>query len=220
MKKLLSLTLGLTLLSACSSYEPDMDEAAKQRALNREEIRNTVGCQFVDDHAAYRKCVIATYESNRPKTFTTTTSTDGQSVAVVSSGELKPSDPSMFVSSTTTTSNATGSVTASNTVLMGNALPGSAAPCTYQTQEMYEVQLPAQPCTTCAPVPVAEAPKIVTVSTTETVTEKPIEVVPAPAPLPEKTWWETYQEAKPVPQPSVVCPCPDPNDPCPQCVTK
>ena len=35
-----------------------------------------------------------------------------------------------------------------------------------------------------------------------------------------KTWWETYQETKQPAQPKVVCPCPDPNDPCPQCVTK
>lgn len=192
MKKLLSLTLALTLLSACSSYEPDMDTAAKERSQKREEIRQTIGCQFADDHAAYRKCLISTYESSKPKTFAVATGTNGQPIAVVSNGELKPTDPSL---------------------LMGNGVNGVGmiAPCTLQTQEMYETVL--------QPAPV-EAPKVVTVSTTETITEKPVEVVPAPAPLPDKTWWETHQENKPAANAGVVCPCPDPNEPCPQCVTK
>ena len=89
----------------------------------------------------------------------------------------------------------------------------------YTTQELYEAQV--APCTTCAPKQVVvEQPKIVTVEQTETIEEKPVEVVPAPQPLPDKTWWETYQEEKQPVKPTVVCPCPDPNDPCPQCVTK
>lgn len=194
MKKLLSLTCALTLLTACSHYAADVDEAAQKRAENRTEIREEIGCQFANDHESYRKCLIATYESSKPKTFTTTTATDGQPVAVVSKGELKPTNTALL--------NAT-----------------SATPCMYTKQEMYETQVPAQPCTTCAPIQV-EAPKVVTVTTTETVQEKPVEVVPAPTPLPEKTWWETYQETKPEEKPAVKCPCEDPNDPCPQCVSK
>jgi hypothetical protein len=77
------------------------------------------------------------------------------------------------------------------------------------------------PCPSCTQAPVVvQQPKTVTVERTETVVEKPVEVVPMPQPLPEKTWWETYQEEKQPAQPKVVCPCPDPNDPCPQCVTK
>lgn len=206
MRQILSLTFALTLLSACSGYDPDLDKAAKERGLSREDIRNSVGCQFADDHATYRKCIIATYESSKPKTFLSETRSDGKAVAIVSEGEVKPTDPSMFTPQET------------NTCITGNVLPGSVAPCTFQTQELYEVQLP--PCPTCPPAPVPEEEKVVTISTTETVTEKPVEVVPTPEPMPEKTWWETYKEEQPTPKPSVVCPCPDPNDPCPQCVTK
>ncbi len=218
MKKLLSLTLALGLLSGCSSFEPDVYEAADERAQHREEIRQSVGCQFVDDHAAYRKCVLSTYESSKPKTFSVTTASNGEPVAVVSNGELKPTNPALLAKTTETQTTAMEMVPV-QPVSTCTSLPGMVGPCTYQTQEMYEVQLPAQPCVApCAPI--AEAPKVVTVSTTETVTEKPIEVVPMPAPEPEKTWWETYQETQPEKKPTLVCPCEDPNDPCPQCVTK
>ncbi|MBR4931965.1 MAG: hypothetical protein IKZ02_02940, partial [Alphaproteobacteria bacterium] len=92
------------------------------------------------------------------------------------------------------------------------------APCYYQQQAVYEEVIPCPSCN--QPPMVVEHPKTVTIEKTETVVEKPVEVVPMPQPLPEKTWWETYQETKQPVQPKVVCPCPDPNDPCPQCVTK
>ena len=194
MKKLLCLGVALTMLSACSSYDPDIDTAAEKRAENRGEVRAEIGCQFANDHEAYRRCLLSTYENSKPKTFTTSQDCKGQPVAVVSKDAK-----------------------------------ASATPCLYQSQDVYEM---AVPCPTCQVQPqpqvqvqvqpqqqyVIEPPKVI--EQKEIVVEKPVEVVPMPQPLPEKTWWETYQEEQKPVAPKVVCPCPDPNDPCPQCVTK
>lgn len=67
-----------------------------------------------------------------------------------------------------------------------------------------------------------------TTTTTETKvvpSEKPAPAVkPVPAPVPEKeqTWWDQYEKNRPAPTPAAKpqCPCPDPNEPCPQCVDK
>ncbi|MBQ9090612.1 MAG: hypothetical protein IJY58_06150 [Alphaproteobacteria bacterium] len=237
MKKLLCIGVGLTLLSACTAFEPDLDKAAEERAKNRAEIRNAIGCQFVDDHDAYRRCVIATYENNKPKTYTVAEDCSGQPVAVVSEGVSKGTvmaDGQVQTKQVTTTVKEVAvqpapqpvvqtvpavQVQPAQVVVQEVAPCGMAANCVYKTQELYEAEM--KPCTTCAPQKViVEQPKVVTVTTTETVVEKPLEVVPAPKPLPNETWWETYQKEKAPAQPKVVCPCPDPNDPCPQCVTK
>lgn len=57
---------------------------------------------------------------------------------------------------------------------------------------------------------------------TPTVTEEvQVQEVVAPVPEKEKTWWEQYQaNKKPEVAAPVKCPCPDPNDPCPQCIEK
>lgn len=218
MKKLLCVGVALTLLSACTSFEPDLDKAAQERAENRAEIRNQIGCQFADDHDAYRRCLISTYEHNRPKTFTTSQDCSGQPVAVVSSGATKGT---VYADSLNTQTQAVNTQPAQPVAQQLAAVPcaSQTGNCFYTTQELYESQM--APCTTCAPQPVVvEQPKVVTVEQKETVVQKPLEVVPAPQPLPDKTWWETYQEEKQPVKPTVVCPCPDPNDPCPQCVTK
>ena len=211
MKKLGFLIPVVGLLAACSNYNPDLEVAAEKRAKNRAEIRDEIGCQFADTQTAYRNCLLATYRSQKPKTFSTTTTATGQTVAVVSSSTMVASTE-VYAQPVNNQGvialNADGSVACSS-------VPGQ--PCTYQTQgEVYEKQVPAIPCG----APVVEEPKTVTVTTTETVIEKPVEVVPMPEPLPEKTWWETYQEEKAPEAPKVVCPCPDPNDPCPQCNSK
>lgn len=228
MKKLSSLVPVLMLLSACTSYNPDIDEAAEVRMQNRNELRAELGCQFADTHATYRDCLIATYKKQRPRTFSVTTSCDGQPVAVVSNGELKPTNPAIMHAAAVETETVVTTVPVQTPVAQptpqpvavptqGNCISLPGQPCVYQQQgEVYEMQIPATPCGEEECPPLMEGPKTVTVTTTETITEKPIEVVPMPEPLPEKTWWETYQEVKP----KVVCPCPDPNDPCPQCNTK
>ncbi len=226
MKKLLCVGVALTFLSACTSYDPDLDSAAEERAANRAEIRNQIGCQFPNDHDAYRRCVLATYERNKPKTFTTAQDCSGQPVAVVSDGVSKGTVYAEVVSSCAEKKEAekapaTEPAQPKQVVHDLGTIPcdASLGACMYATQELYQGQM--EPCTNCAPQPVVvQEPKVVTVEQTETVVQKPLEVVPAPQPLPDKTWWETYQEEKQPEKPKVVCPCPDPNDPCPQCVTK
>ncbi len=234
MKKLLCVGVALTLLSACASHEVDLDKAADERMANRAEIRNHIGCQFIDEHDAYRRCVIATYENNRPKTFATAQDGSGQPVIVVSNASSKgmvyaevPASATPIVTQvtekTTVTTQPTpvAAVPAQPVVHNIGTVPCDAAVgnCMFTTQELYQAQM--APCPACVKKEVVvEQPKIVTVERKETVVEKPLEVVPAPQPLPDKTWWETYQEEKTPAKPTVVCPCPDPNDPCPQCVTK
>lgn len=59
-----------------------------------------------------------------------------------------------------------------------------------------------------------------TVPVTETVETK-VETKPVVVEKPkaEKTWWETYQENRPVPK-QAACPCDDPNIACPECYNK
>ena len=68
-----------------------------------------------------------------------------------------------------------------------------------------------------------------TTTTTETKvvpskSDKTVKQEPTPAPVPEKeqTWWDQYQKNRPATTPAAKpqCPCPDPNEPCPQCVDK
>ena len=271
MKKLLCLGVALTFVSACTTFEADLDKAAEKRAESRAEVRAEIGCQFTDDHDAYRRCVLATYHNNKPKTYAISQTCSGQPLAIVSQGApittgaqtktvvtetvVTRTQQSAPVTTTTTTTTAQVPVTPS---VVQSPLPTApvaqqqfaVAPaqvrvvskspvvsscnspkgnCYYQSNDVYQMEVPVAqvetthvvPCPSCTQAPVVvQQPKAVTVERTETVVEKPVEVVPMPQPLPEKTWWETYQEEKQPAQPKVVCPCPDPNDPCPQCVTK
>ncbi len=221
MKKFSFLVSTLALLSACSSYDPDIYTAQEKRNLSREEARMSMGCQFADTQSAYRECLLATYNRNKPRTYSVTTTADGLPVAVVSSSAPTAS----IVETTTVVKNEVVPVQPVQPKIVqvdtqGQVCEGvTGGPCVYQTAgEIYEMQMPPISCGEQPCPPMVEEPKKVTVTTTETVTEKPVEVVPMPEPLPEKTWWETYQEAQP--EPKVVCPCPDPNDPCPQCTEK
>ena len=252
MKKLLCLGVALTFVSACTTFEPDLDKAAEKRAESRAEVRAEIGCQFTDDHDAYRRCVLATYHNNKPKTYAISQTCNGQPLAIVSQGtpvsagsQTKTVVTETVVTRTqqsapvTTTAQAPIAqqqvavapaqvrvISKSPVVASCNAPKGD---CYYQSNDVYQMEVPVAqvetthvvPCPSCTQAPVVvQQPKTVTVERTETVVEKPVEVVPMPQPLPEKTWWETYQEEKQPAQPKVVCPCPDPNDPCPQCVTK
>lgn len=225
MKKLSFLVSTLALLSACTSYDPDLYVAKEKRIENRSDRRVTMGCDFADTQSAYRDCLIATYNSKKPKTYIVSTTEDGKPLVKFAREEavvettavakgvsvsqqaipVQPVQPTVI------------QVTNPNQVCEG--ITGS--PCVYQEQgEIYEMQMPPISCGENPCPPMVEESKKVIVTTTETVTEKPIEVVPMPEPEPEKTWWETYQEEKQPTEPKIVCPCPDPNDPCPQCVGK
>lgn len=58
---------------------------------------------------------------------------------------------------------------------------------------------------------------------TETITTTTVETEENPQPQQDPTWWETYQNNHPSEDKTVEkgpCPCPDPNEPCPQCFDK
>lgn len=85
---------------------------------------------------------------------------------------------------------------------------------------MQEIQTATVTETAVTEEPTAEVITLETIETTapeEFVTETTtVETTIKPK---EKTWWETYREKRMKDKP-VVCPCTDPNDPCPQCVEK
>ncbi len=174
MKKLICATLSLTLLSACSSYEPDMDQEQRRRDANRAELRQVQGCPAVDMHRDYRNCVIETYYKNAPRPYQVKRMRSGQPVAIFSDYEL---------------------------------------PTTQKTIVTRTVEVTEQP-----------VQKVIAQQTLPPVKKTVIveEITPGgqPVKVEEKTWWETYQNGKPVPAPKPQCPCADPNEPCPQCVEK
>ena len=88
MKKLSFLVSTLALLSACSSYNPDIYEAEEKRNLNREEARMSLGCQLANTQSAYRECLLATYNRTKQRTYSVTTTANGLPVAVVSNGTM------------------------------------------------------------------------------------------------------------------------------------
>ncbi len=232
MKKLICLTFGLGLLTACHSIETDMDKAKAERDERRATLQSVEGCGSLDDNDAYRKCLLQTYENSTPKTFEPATLTNGQPIAVISDRKgASPQNPIEIPTAPVATM--AGPVTA-------QISPMPVAPTAPCPQEVYETTVPADqviiPCDTppCTPV-VTPVPAPIPVA------------APQPQPQPVDTWWETYkqEEAKPVepaplpvevepapivvepvpvvvaePEPTLVCPCPDPNDPCPQCNEK
>lgn len=202
MKKL-SLILGIcTALTACTYMDPDLDSAQATRDANRDTYRQEFGCTLTDDHAAYRNCILNTYHDNKPKTYTITTNKDGKSVAVIKNETKKYYDEDTN---------------------------------TYKTERVIvietEERLVQVPASTVNPIPTtdtvaAESSKedvvVEKTAEVENTTKETVNDINEPVePEEQKTWWDTYQEIKEVEMPAEpVCPCPDPNDPCPQCVDK
>lgn len=220
MKKQLLLVLGCSLLSACVVHETDLYAAQEKRDAALAQKRSQMGCTFIRDHDAYRQCILNTYYLQQPQGYETRELTTGQPVAVISTSAcgpagcgskvapLPPSGPQIVPYSTTE----------SQTVETTCTQNYQAREASVTTTEVIPAPAPVQIITQTAPAP-APAP----------VAEPAPVAAPAPAPAPvpvapdpDPTWWETYQaEKKPEPVPAQpVCPCPDPNDPCPQCFDK
>ena len=191
MKKLGIVLAACGLVAACTSYEPDQDIAAEKRREAQVAYHQDVGCPMVDDHEAYRNCVINTYYKNSPKTFVPAKLPDGRSVAIIRNDQTSSYDEA-------TDTYKTERVVVIETVETISGKPAEA--------KMPVVETPAP---TPAPV-VAEQPK----------PAPKAEPVPAETEVREQTWWETYQKEKPAEVAAPQCPCPDPNEPCPQCIDK
>ena len=198
MKKHLLLVLGCSLLGACVAHETDIQAAQEKRDAALMQKRSEVGCTFLRDHDAYRQCIMNTYYMQHPQTYETHELTTGQPIAVISNSGCGNAGCAAKVA----------------------PLPASGPQIVpYSTSESRTVE------TTCTQNYQAQE---ASVTTTEVLPPPaPVQIVtqaaPAPAePEPDPTWWETYKAEKtPEPAPAKpVCPCPDPNDPCPQCFDK
>lgn len=196
MKKILVISIAAGLLSACTAYNPDVDATQARRDARRLETRSEVGCPFAEDHRAYRDCVVNTYYARKPRTFTVSVLDDGDALAIVrntSRNHVVTTEKIIVVETVET-------IMQPQTQTIVRQVP-------VQTIRVVE-HVPGQPVVVRQPAPVAEQAPLPLQIVEETVV----------APAPEKTWWETYQVA---PQPSAVqCPCPNPNEPCAQCIDK
>ena len=180
-----------------SDVTRDMDKSQFSKLSNIE-------YQEFNRYQNNEKIVLNTYYMQHPKTYETHELANGQPVAVVSNGPVACRGPECRTMPVPPLPPSKPQIVPYSTTETTTV----ETKCTkkYQTQEASVIT------TEVLPTP---APVIVT--QTETVAP-----VPAVEPDPDPTWWETYQaEKKPEPvsaQP--VCPCPDPNDPCPQCFDK
>ena len=201
MKQYLFLVLSASLLGACVSHETDFQVAKDKREAALLQKRSEAGCTFIRDHDAYRQCIMNTYYMQHPQGYETQELTTGQPIAVISNpiGGCGCGAPTCT----------------SGCAMKVAPLPASRPQIIpYSTSESTTVE------TTCTQNYQAQE---ASVTTTEVLPPPaPVQIVTQPAPDPDPTWWETYQaEKKPEPVPAKpVCPCPDPNDPCPQCVEK
>ena len=197
MKKHLLVLLGCSLLGGCVAYETNLQDTQEKRDMALMQKRSETGCTFIRDHDAYRQCILNTYYMQHPQTYETHELTTGQPIAVISNPSCGQPGCAAKVA----------------------PLPASGPQIVpYATSESTTVE------TTCTQNYQAQE---ASVTTTEVIPPPPpVKIVTEPVPVvepdPDPTWWETYQaEKKPEPVPAKpVCPCPDPNDPCPQCFEK
>ena len=194
MKKGLIILSALALSACTIGHDTDLDRAAARREMNIMQRHQATGCTFLREHEDYKNCLLNTYNLNSPATYSTTTMQDGRPVAIV-----RP-----------------------------NAQAAAKSPCGL-------APLPAkQEYEWAAPTTVSQTKSV------ETVCQKKFE--------PQQTIVQTVEETIPPPEPEVifvqqeqpvleeqeapavqwaapvrvepVCPCEDPNDPCPQCYDK
>ena len=199
MKKGLIVLSAMALTACTIGHETDIDVAAAEREANIEARHAASGCTFVRDHEAYKNCLINTYKLNTPATYTTSTLQDGRSVAIVNSAQQN----------TGNTSSACGLKPLPSSLDSGYEW---AAPTT--TTETKTVE------TVCQKKFEPQQTVIQTVE--ETVPPPEPEIIFVQPELPQPEVVETQVEFV-APQPievEPVCPCADPNDPCPQCYDK
>ena len=196
-------------LSGCMfGFDPDVDSAAETRAEHHDAYRQEFGCPLTDDHEAYRNCLINTYKGTHPKTFRTEIDENGKSVAIVKNETKTSYDKD---TDTYKTERVIVIETEERLVPVPAALPPVPPPTTEEIKPIEPSPLPADE--ECCDEEVIDD---VVEKTSAPVATQPKE------PAKPKTWWDTYQqEKKPAEIPAKpVCPCEDPNDPCPQCVDK
>ncbi len=212
MKRYLLAILGASLLGACVPHETDVYAAQEKRNDRLSRKRAEVGCTFVRDHDAYRQCVLNTYQMQHPSTYETHELSNGQPVAVVGNAPAPCQGPACRTMRVAPLPSVGPQIAPYST--METTTVETNCTKNYQRQEASLVTTEVLP----PPAPV----QIITQAETVVPVQPVVAPVPAVEPDPDPTWWETYQaKKKPEPAPQKpVCPCPDPNDPCPQCFDK
>lgn len=198
MKKGLIL-LSAIAVSACTvGHETDMDVAAMKREMNIEARHATAGCTFARDHEAYKNCLLNTYNLNHPATYSTSTLQDGRAIAVINPAQQGATTSACGLKPLPNPADRyewAAPTTASETRTVETVCQKKFEPQQTVIQTVEE-RIPAP------------EPEVIFVQQ-----EMPQELPPAPEPTVEVVW----EQPKPA-QP--VCPCADPNDPCPQCYDK
>lgn len=206
------IVLGAMALSACTiGHETDMDVAAAKREMNIEARHAASGCTFVHDHEAYKNCLLNTYKLNSPATYSTSTLEDGRAVAIVNPMDqgakttaatgtcgLKP-----LPSSTNSGYEWAAPTTASETRSVETVCQKKFEPQQTVIQTVKETITPPEP----------EVIFVQQEQPQPEVIETEVQLVEPPMVAPEVVWTQPV-EIEP------VCPCADPNDPCPQCYDK
>lgn len=215
MKKSLTLLLGYLFLTACVGHETNLQIRQEERDQALYQKRAQEGCTFVKDQAAYRECLLNTYYSKHPSTYETAEMIDGKSIAIVKSNTSFEDSVVKQVAPLPATQPEIYSYKQSETTTMDAGYIKHPTKDIIVTQE--EVYTQKQNLPPPTPIAVPQPLPVVQVSNNQV---KPVAVVSEPTVKQEQTWWKTYQEQRPVAPQKPVCPCPDPNDPCPQCYEK
>ncbi|MBR5129712.1 MAG: hypothetical protein IKV03_00600 [Alphaproteobacteria bacterium] len=82
-KNILGIIAVCLALSACYYYNPE--DRGAERAEKLAIKRANEGCLSIDDHEAYRNCLLATVKQNSPKTYVTAEDSNGNPLAIIKS---------------------------------------------------------------------------------------------------------------------------------------
>lgn len=82
-KNILGIIAVCLALSACYYYNPE--DRGAERAEKLAMKRAFEGCLLIDDHEAYRNCLLTTMQQNSPKTFITAEDSNGNPLAIIKS---------------------------------------------------------------------------------------------------------------------------------------
>lgn len=82
-KNILGIVAVCLSISACYYYNPE--DRGAERAEKLAMKRAQEGCLLLDDHEAYRNCIIATMKRNSPKTYIIAENSNGDPVAIIKS---------------------------------------------------------------------------------------------------------------------------------------
>ncbi len=192
MKKALVI-FGALALSACTlGYETDMDKATAKREANIDARHQISGCTFIREHEAYKNCLLNTYNLNSPATYTTKSMQDGRPVAVINQGKSNASACGLKPIPEQAEYEWAAPTTVSQTNSVETVCQRAYEPQQTVIQTVEEKIAPPTP----EVIFVQQEP-------VQPVVQQPVQQV-----------WTAPVPVEP------VCPCADPNDPCPQCYDK